>query len=207
MNILKKLTFKKVAIVGAVLWLLVAYVFDQLAKPSAPAQFEGLAKVYSIENTETQRKASDRQQLILNIQMSSASTDEERAATMVQAALDAYREARKKPDSVAIFMRDNNAAFNGILSGQMGMLTLYVDGCGLLGDTCNGVHWEISVADNQQPSQKEYDVIRLWNQNRSQFQVNGMTDEKALKSYIGEQLQLSEVQVFSYDLFAKEYQL
>ena len=146
--------------------------------------------------SETATKKGGRDTYRVDIELSGDSTAEQRAASMAHAALVAYNE--HKPDVVSVRAFDNDNVFKSNQlrsSGNMGEAFLYSDACGYSGNDCNGVMWELSSSNTLTPTSQQKQIMSLWYQLRSSFQVNGSTDDASLKEEISKRLNIEKEQV------------
>ena len=126
-------------------------------------------------------------------------TPEQRIATAIELA----RKNQETTNAKLVFASIFDASMPK--AGYMAKAELYTDKCGLDGETCNDVQWNISFSKNDVDSLGR-DIYQYWWDNRKNFQLNGSTDEEALKLVISEALGIKNQQVslFSYEAWSKE---
>ncbi|WP_422134970.1 DUF4875 domain-containing protein [Endozoicomonas sp. ALD040] len=120
----------------------------------------------------------------VSISSSEVTTHEEFAQTAIRAALNVQRS--KNADVVWVYLEPSEAVAGYGLAYAIANYS--PDGGG--NDGSQGWTWEVSAAEKLIP-EIELMVVEEWREHRGKFQVNGLTDEPALKAYLSKKLDIS----------------
>lgn len=169
---------------------------QNLSKPKA---YSGTPLPVSITKDSTQMKGAGKKYLTATVTASINTTDttkEQRASTVIDVAYKAY-EKHKDASAIYAYLYDQD-----LLGDPVARVSLYPKKCGMLEDSCDGIQWDLYTASNT-PTQLEREALKLWEQNKSNFQVNNMTDEAALIAFIAKKLNTTSDKIgyFSYNSY------
>ena len=163
-----------------------------------PAHFE-------ITKTDFEHKGRSGSRLAVyvdaNVNAQAAPVD--RASAAFQIAVKAF-EAQKMASVVYVSLHDPVVSK---LGGTVSRLRLTPDGCTFSKEPsdCNAAMWTLNNS-SKTPTNLQTEIHKLWNEKRSEFQDDGMTNEEALKSFIANELNIKheEVSLFNYSDYENE---
>ncbi len=105
--------------------------------------------------------------------------------------MNAAKELQQKGDADLSEIWLEVGAFAEGKGGQLAIAIYTPDGCGNSGEDCNGEKWKIDATDATF-TDKQLLVWKSWFDYREQFREDGLLNEKKLKAFLSEKLNLPE---------------
>ncbi|WP_051219408.1 DUF4875 domain-containing protein [Oceanobacter kriegii] len=180
------------AIGGLIVLIVIGWIISLFVggddKP-ADLSLPGKAKPYTVLSKQD-TSVANRDRLRWIIIAPQAVTLDDRAATAVQAAKDL--QSQTGADLADVWLEVGE--FSVGQGRQLAQATFIPDGCGNSGQDCGGQAWQVSATDVQLTEQ-QISIWKAWYQERSKFQVDGLTDEAALKAHLAKRFKVTPDQI------------